>query len=106
MSLPVVTTPEADAQILAIGDWWRTHRPGAPSLFAEELAHCFIVLAQAPDIGKPYRRHSSVPGLRRVLLRSTRYHVYYVPRPDAVGVLAVWHSHRGQSPPTLRSEVE
>jgi hypothetical protein len=63
---------------------------------------CFVVLTQAPDIGKPYRRHSSVPSLRRVLLRATRYHMYYVTRPDAVGVLAVWHSHRGQSAPALK----
>ena len=98
MSLPVITTPEADAHIRAIGDWWRSNRPAAPDLFTEELAHCFVVLAQAPMIGKSYRRHASVPGIRRVLLRATRYHVYYVPRTDAVAVLAVWHSQRGQLP--------
>lgn len=54
---------------------------------------------QAPKIGKPYSRHPSVQRLRRVLLRATRYHVYYVPRADAVAVLAVWHSQRGQLPP-------
>ena len=100
MSLPVITTPEADAQIRAIGDWWRSNRPAAPDLFSEELAHCFVVLAQAPMIGKPYRQHAGVAGLRRALLRATRYHVYYVPRSDAVAVLAVWHSRRGQ-PPSL-----
>ncbi len=98
MSLPVITTPEADAQIRAIGDWWRTNRPAAPDLFAEELAHCFVVLAESPEIGKRYRRQSAIPAVRRVLLRATRYHVYYVPGSDAVAVLAVWHSHRGQSP--------
>ena len=98
MSLPVITTPEADVHISTIGDWWRINRPAAPDLFTDELAHCFVVLAQAPRIGKPYRRHPSIPGLRRALLRATRYHVYYVPRADAVAVLAVWHSQRGQLP--------
>ena len=101
MSLSVVTTPEADAQIRAVDDWWQLNRPAAPDLFAEELAHCFVVLAQAPMIGKRYRLHPSVPGLRRALLRATRYHVYYVPRADAVIVLAVWHSQRGQPPRLL-----
>ena len=73
---------------------------GRPLLisFAEELAHCFVVLAESPEIGKRYRRQSAIPAVRRVLLRATRYHVYYVPGSDAVAVLAVWHSHRGQSP--------
>ena len=99
MSRSVVTTPEADEQIGSIDTWWRTNRPAAPNLFGEELAQCFVVLEQAPNLGKPYRRLGSVPGLRRALLRATRYHVYYVPRPDAVAVLAVWHSRRGQLPP-------
>ena len=95
MSLPVVTTPEADTQIRAIDEWWRANRPAAPELFTEEL------LEQAPRIGKAYRRHPAVRGLHRVLLRATRYHVYYVIRPDAVAVLAVWHSQRDQSPELL-----
>jgi plasmid stabilization system protein ParE len=99
VSLPVITTPEADAQIRAIDTWWRTNRPAAPDLLAEELANCFVLLEQVPKIGKPYSRQPSVPGLRRVLLRATRYHVYYVPRADAVAVLAIWHSQRGQLPP-------
>ena len=98
MSLPVVATPEAEGQIRAIDRWWRANRPAAPGLFAEELANCFVILEQALRIGQPYRRHGSIPGLRRLLLRATRYHVYYVSRPEAVAVLAVWHSRRGQLP--------
>ena len=99
MNLSVVTTPESDTQIRAIDQWWRTNRPAAPELFAEELANCLVLLEQAPAIGKPYRRHPSAPGLRRLLLRATRYHVYYLPRAEVVTVLAVWHSCRGQLPP-------
>jgi plasmid stabilization system protein ParE len=94
VSLPVITAPEADAQIRAIGDWWRSNRSAAPDLFSEELAHCFVLLAQAPMLGKPYRRQASIAGVRRALLRATRYHVYYVPRSDAVAVLAVWKQER------------
>lgn len=99
MSVTVVTTAETDEQIRAIDNWWRANRPAAPDLFTEELANCFTLLERAPRIGKAYHRHPSVSGLRRVLLRATRYHVYYVDHPDVVVVLAVWHSHRGQLPP-------
>ena len=37
-------------------------------------------------------------GLRRALLRLTRYHVLRQPRPHAVAVLAVEHSSRGRYP--------
>ena len=98
MSLPVIIEPEAAAQIRAIDAWWAANRPVAPNLFTDELAHCLELLQQAPKIGKPYRRHRHLRGLRRMLLRATRYHVYYEPRADAVAVLAVWHSQRGQFP--------
>jgi plasmid stabilization system protein ParE len=98
VSLPVRTTPETDAQILAVDDWWRRNRSASPNLFAEELDASFDVIGHTPHIGRLYRP-SPVPGTRRVLLKGTRYHVYYVERADHVLVLAVWHGQRGVGPP-------
>ena len=98
MSLPVQTTPEADTQILEIDDWWRRNRLAAPELFFDELTASFDVICHTPQIGPLYRQ-SPVPGTRRVLLKGTRYHVYYVSRADEVRVLAVWHAQRGVGPP-------
>lgn len=98
MSLPVRTTPEADAQIREVDSWWRRNRPASPNLFADELAASFDIIGNAPNIGRLYR-HSSIPDTRRVLLNGSRYHVYYVPRVDEVRVLAVWHARRGEGPP-------
>lgn len=98
MSLPVGTTPETDTQIREIDDWWRTNRRSSPDLFLDELASAFNIIGEAPHLGRLYRR-SPVPGTRRVLLSGTRYHVYYVPGPDDVRVLAVWHARRGAGPP-------
>lgn len=56
MNLPVVTTPEAEAQISAIDDWWRKNRRASPDLFLEELSNAFEILARAPHIGRGYRR--------------------------------------------------
>jgi plasmid stabilization system protein ParE len=75
VSLPVTTTPEADAHIRTIDDWWRENRRASPDLFLDELSNAFEMLARAPQIGRLYRR-SPVAGTRRILLRGTRYHVY------------------------------
>lgn len=101
----VVTTPEADTHIRSIDGWWRANRAASPGLFVEELAAAFDLIARAPEIGRPYR-HPSIIGIRRVLLRTTRYHVYYISRGDDAVVLTVWHARRGmgptlESPPTL-----
>ena len=98
MSLPVRTTPEADAHVREIDQWWRLNRPASPNVFAEELAASFEIIGHAPNIGRLYR-HSPVPGTRGVLLKGTRHHVYYVPQANEVRVLAVWHATRGIGPP-------
>jgi plasmid stabilization system protein ParE len=100
VSLPVTTTPEADTQIRTIDDWWHQNRGASPDLFLDELSSAFEILARAPQIGRLYRR-SPVRGTRRILLRGTRYHVYYVPSEHEVTVIAVWHSERGVGPPMI-----
>jgi plasmid stabilization system protein ParE len=102
VSLPVRTTPEADDQIREVDSWWRTNRAASPNLFTDELPASIDIIANTPNIGRLYR-HSPVPGTRRVLLKGTRYHVYYVPRVDEVRVLAVWHAQRGLGPPLRAS---
>jgi plasmid stabilization system protein ParE len=98
VNLPVRTTPEADGQIRAIDEWWRGNRLSSPDLFTDELTASFDIIGNSPNIGRLYR-HSPVAGTRRVLLKATRYHVYYVPRTDEVRVLAVWHAQPGLGPP-------
>jgi len=95
--LPVVTTPAADRDIRRAHDWWSSNRPAAPRLFAEELAAAFDLLAASPLIGRSHRTRA-VRGVRRILMRATRYHVYYVPEESRVVVLAVWGAVRVQRP--------
>ena len=97
MSLPVRTTPEADAQIREIDNWWHRNRHAAPDLFLTELAASFELIGSAPQIGRSYRR-LPIPGTRRVLLEGARHHVYYVPHGDEVRVLAVWHAQQENAP--------
>ena len=76
MSLPIRTTPEADAHIRDIDAWWRSNRPARRNVFLNEPSKAFEIVGHAPQIGRLYR-HSPIPGVRRVLLSQTRYHVYY-----------------------------
>jgi plasmid stabilization system protein ParE len=56
VSLQVLTTPEADAQIREIENWWRRNRTASPDLFADELEATFDILGHAPHIGRLYRQ--------------------------------------------------
>ena len=103
MKASVRTQPEADEQARAIEDWWRVNRPAAPNLFTHELAAAFALLSGAPLAGRRYSARS-IPGLRRVMLPSSRYHVYYVYDGEhgEVNVLAIWSAVRGKGPPLRR----
>ena len=98
MRLLVRVTPEAETQIREIDSWWRENRLAAPDLFLSELTESFDISAGAPQIGRLYRK-SPLRNARRLLLKQTRYHVYYVTMADEVRVLAVWHAQRGVGPP-------
>ena len=98
MSLPLRTTPEVEAQIREIDGWWKENRPAAVDLFLRELSDAFELIEGAPQIGRVYR-WSPVRQVRRLLLKETRYHVYYVVMANEVRVLAVWHAQRGVGPP-------
>lgn len=100
MTVRIRVTAEAEAQAKRAKAWWRANRPAAPALFRQELAGAFQLLRSAPEVGAPYLE-SDVPGLRRLALPQTRYHVYYVydGAADLVVILAVWSMLRGSAPP-------
>lgn len=97
MTRRVIVAPEAERQVLRVDTWWREHRPASPSLFAEELAAAFATIQAAPSAGTRYL-HADVRGVRRLLLRATRHHVYYVAGIDAIVVVAVWGAIKGAGP--------
>ena len=93
----ILVSPEATAEILEIDTWWRANRDKAPDLFSQELAHVFDTIATLPLAG-PLLRGSAVPGVRRAVLRKTRFHVYYRVEGAEVEVLVVWAAMRGGDP--------
>jgi plasmid stabilization system protein ParE len=93
----VITAPEADRQLETIAQWWRENRPAAPTLVLDEFRAAVANLAVMPLIGRRVA-HPEVKQLRRVLLRVTRYHVYYVANDELVMIVAVWSAVRGTGP--------
>ena len=96
-SRAVIIGPDAEADITTIDAWWRENRLAAPDLFFNELQHALGLIASPHYVGPRYvnRRY---PGMRRYLMRSTRYHVYYLPRERDLVVVAVWGAVRGVTP--------
>lgn len=107
MTVRVSIGDRAEAQARQIDRWWIANRPAARDLFHEEFLACLSLLRSSPDIGQP-QRHRKLPGLRRVLLPSTKYHVYYAHDPEQaqILILAVWSAIRRRKPPLapLRKE--
>ena len=65
-----------------------------------ELTRALALLAEHPNVGAR-TTDAEFPGVRRVQLRVTAYHVYYRVLDEAhlVQVLALWHHRRGSRPP-------
>jgi plasmid stabilization system protein ParE len=90
-------TPDAVAQIAAVDAWWRENRLAAPDLFADELAHGMALLGSLPYAGRPLRRPGT-KGVRMLLLRATRYHLFYAVSAEEIQVLSVWSAVRRSRP--------
>ncbi len=67
----------------------------APDLFTDELDRARLMLEDCPTLGVVYELK---PGVRRLLLRRTHYHLYFVEEPARVYVIAVWNVYRGRGP--------
>lgn len=68
---------EARGHVTVIDSWWRGNRPSAPTLFSQELAAAVGRLRTAPFVGNVYPA-SPEPGMRRLLMPRTQYHLHYV----------------------------
>ena len=99
MSVRVEIQPEALKQIEALDQWWRRNRPAAADLVLDEMDRVVELLAEAPEIGTPYREHG-LENVRSVRLRRTPYKAYYhfEPGAETVTILTVWSAVRKLSP--------
>lgn len=90
--------PRAAAEVDRIDRWWRENRPASPDLFARELEEAARLVASVPTSGSSPDEGLRLVGVRRALMRRSRYHLYYRVDDDALIVVAVWHTSRGRGP--------
>ena len=81
-----------------IDAWWRKHRD-AKDLFAKEFQEAIQLLETEADPGTP-RPTARRTGLRRILLKKTRRHIYFEirDREQVVRILSVWGATRERDP--------
>lgn len=89
-------TPEAEAQAEACDAWWRENRD-VRDLFARELRDTKARLVSKPKIGTVYTILDGKP-MRRVLMRKTGHHVYFVADHDEIIVHAAWGASKEHGP--------
>lgn len=100
MSIQIEIQPEAQEQLAALGQWWRTHRSAAPSMVLDELERLVKLLADNPEIGRTYS-HGGLANIRCLRLRKTPYLIYYHYEAggDVVTIVSAWSGARRRRPP-------
>ena len=99
MSRAFKVSRRAAGHIRSASRWWQANRPKNPQAFATDLEAAFQLIEALPSAREPVS-HPSISGLRRVLLGTTQYFLYYTSSPTTrtVEVLALWHTNRGEAP--------
>lgn len=93
--MKVELSGEARAAIERADAWWRANRPAAPDLFADELDQALTALGSSPGLGLRYEPKVDI---RRLLLRRTGYHLYFLEQAAGVYVVTLWSAYRGRGP--------
>jgi plasmid stabilization system protein ParE len=89
-------TRTAREQLRIADAWWRANRDH-PNALRDELRTAVALIAAQPGVGTPYH-HPRLAGLKRVYLRTSGLHMYYVSSTDEVVIHALWHARRGTGP--------
>lgn len=90
-------TEVAQGHIAAASAWWADRRPAAPGAIVEDLDRVLGLLLAEPEMGTK-ATSTRLSDVRRVTLSRIRYHLYYRLVDDAIQILALWHTSRGQGP--------
>jgi plasmid stabilization system protein ParE len=76
--------------------WWRENRD-AVELFGDEVAAALLLLEQVPRSGQRVTGRQWVSEVRRLVLRKSRFLLFYEVSAERVTVLRIWHP--AQRPP-------
>jgi len=95
----VVVVDEAEGHLHEINEWWIANRAAAPRLVLDEFERCVSLVAFSPDVGLRFHR-TPIPGVRRLVMKRTKHHVYYVHDTNngVVYIIAVWGAPKEGDP--------
>lgn len=89
MSLPIIFRPIARLELDEAMDWYRQQKEGLHAEFKDAADQMLERIAAAPLRFGPVRGE-----VRRALLRRFPYAIHFVPEPNAIIVLALFHVKR------------
>ena len=89
VSVSIVLTPIAEADIADAIMWYESSSPGRSWDFRMALDACFDRIARYPDASAMV-----APTVHRALLRRFPHAVYYRQRKGVVQIVAILHTHR------------
>jgi plasmid stabilization system protein ParE len=89
MKLPLIITPEAEADLADAKSWYEKRREG----LGDEFVLC-VEAGLDHVLRSPSAATEVYPGVRRVVLRRFPYGIYYRIDVDQIAVLAIYHSKR------------
>jgi plasmid stabilization system protein ParE len=92
----VVVSDEALEQLREIEENWLPTR-AQKDVFNEELEELISLLASSPEMGTPWGSEGDQL-VRRCYLKRSRYHVYYVVKPEAVELSTIWSAKQAAPP--------
>jgi plasmid stabilization system protein ParE len=89
MSLPIIFRPLARLEMDEAMGWYRKQRAGLEAEFKDAVDQMLARIAATPLRFGPVRGE-----VRRALLRRFPYAIHFVPEPNVIVVLAVFHTRR------------
>ncbi len=89
MSLPVVFCPLARMELDEAMGWYEKQKQGLGVELKEAVDQMLARIAETPGRFRPVRGE-----VRRALLRRFPYAIHFLPEPQAIVVLAVFHTKR------------
>jgi toxin ParE1/3/4 len=92
VTLQIVVSLEARADIAEAVVWLRKASPSLPRRFRLELETTYAAILEHPEIHPVVHKH-----VRRALLRRFPYSVFYVIEPPVILILGVVHQARDEA---------
>jgi plasmid stabilization system protein ParE len=87
----------AKRELKRLDSWWRSNRD-EHDLFLQEFGEVVELLLVHPRLGRLYPNATDEVLIRRTLMSTSKYHIYYAENGDELVVVSVWSAVRGRGP--------